>query len=255
MKVRLLSCNFLCIIFLFFSLSAFAEVNLNYKIQYRSVPSALNGLASLAYENLLWGRPDKAMPFYGYYKVGVVAGGSPTLGAFLEVAPIAPLVLKYQKSMTYRFLKSSVFNCETVYCFGSVERNDFSIQLAAGSGKLVAVSSYLWRDLRVPESSNPVLAEQELFTAMSGTHSYNELGLTIGYVLDDASIFGVHYTAGFISQGSRRSAAIYGIYHWKWNDFDLTAGAGRYETDQASVSGSGILFVIGKKFGETLSLF
>ena len=39
------------------------------------------------------------------------------------------------------------------------------------------------------------------------------------------------------------------------NIFDLTAGVGSYESDQTAISGNGILFVIGKKFGDSLSLF
>ena len=239
----------------FLSFSAVAEVNSNFKFQFRSKPGATNVLGVLAYDELLWGKFSKDTPLYGYYKLGAVAGGSPTLGAFIEVAPIAPLVFRYQKSITYRFLKSSSFDCATEYCFGAFERNDFSVQLAAGYGRMIGFASYLWRNVNAPDSSNPVVAEQELFTISSGAHSYNEAGLTMGYLLRDSSVVGLNFTSAEISEGSRRSRSIYGIYHWKWNGFDLTAGAGRYDTDQPEVSGSGVLFIIGKKFGESLSLF
>ena len=230
-------------------------MNSSFKFQYRSLPGAANVSANLAYDDLLWGKVSKETPLYGYYKFGAVAGGSPTLGAFIEVAPIAPLVFKYQKSMTYRFLKSSSFDCATAYCFGDLDRSDFSVHLAAGYGRIIGVASYLWRNLNAPESSNPVVAEQELFTMTSGEHSYNEAGLTVGYLLRDSSVVGLVYTSAVISEGNRHSNSIYGIYHWKWNGFDLTTGAGRYDTEQPDVSASGVLFVIGKKFGESLSLF
>lgn len=250
-----MNCNILALLVLFLGLRAIGEVNSSFKFQYRSKPGAMNVSANVAYDDLLWGKFSKETPLYGYYKIGALAGGSPTLGAYIEVAPIAPLVFKYQKSMTYRFLKSSSFGCDTSYCYGTMERSDFSVQLAAGYGRVIGVASVLWRNLTVPESSNPVVAEQELFTLSSGEHSYNETGLTMGYLMRDSSVVGITYSSAVLSEGNRHSSSIYGIYHWKWNGFDVTAGAGRYNTDQPDVSATGVLFVIGKKFGESLSLF
>lgn len=215
----------------------------------------MNVSGVVAYDDLLWGKVSKEAPLYGYYRLGGVAGGSPTLGAFIEVAPIAPLVFRYQKSITYRFLKSSSFDCATTYCFGAFDRSDFSVQLAAGYGRVIGLATYLWRTLNAPESSNPVVAEHELFTVSSGEHTFSEAGLTVGYLLRDSSVVGLTYTSGIISEGNRHSNSVYGIYHWKWKGFDLTAGAGRYDTEQHDVSASGVLFVIGKKFGDSLSLF
>lgn len=255
MKDKLLKCSAILLVLIAFGLSSVAAVNSSYKFSYRSVPSALNFSGQFVYEELLWGKVSKERPFYGFYKVGAVVGGSPTLGAFIELVPVAPLVIKYQQSMTYRFLKSSVFDCTGAYCFGVLNRRDFSVQMAAGYGQIVGVTSYLWRKLNAPESSNPVVAEQELFTTTSGDHSYNELGVTIGYLLNEERVVGVHYTSAEISEGNRRSNSVYGIYHWKWSGLDLTTGAGRYESEQVNISGGGVFFIIGKKFGESLSLF
>lgn len=250
-----MNCKVIWFLFSFLSLTAFAEVNSNFKFQFRSKPGATNIAGVVAYDDLLWGKASKEMPLYGYYRLGAVAGGSPTLGAFIEVAPVAPLVFRYQKSTTYRFLKSSSFDCASAYCFGAFDRSDFSVQLAAGYGPIIGVATYLWRTLNAPESSNAVVAEQELFTLTSGEHSYNEAGLTVGYLLHNSNIVGVTFSSAVVSEGNRQSNSVYGIYRWKWNDFDLTAGAGRYDTEQPDVSGSGVLFVIGKKFGDSLSLF
>lgn len=255
MRGKLLSYKIIIFFAIFFCLNSFAQINYNLKAIYRSTPSASNISGTVAYEKLLWGEANKKQPLYGYYKLGAVLGGSPTAGAFIEFSPVAPLVIKYQKSATYRFTKSSVFDCENVYCYGVLDRSDLSISLAAGHGNVVGLASYLWRDIRTPQSSNLVVAEQELFTTASGNHAYNEMSLTMGYVFDEEKVLGLHYTAAEFSDGYRRSNSIYGIYHWKWNELDFTAGAGRYDTDQAYVSGTGVLFMIGKKFGESLSLF
>lgn len=215
----------------------------------------MNIAGVVAYDDILWGKVSRETPLYGYYRLGALAGGSPTLGAFIEVAPIAPLVFRYQKSITYRFLKSSSFDCENYYCFGAFDRSDFSVQLAAGYGRVVGAVSYLWRNLNAPESSNPVIAEHELFTVSSGEHLYNEAGITVGYLMRDSSVVGLTHMSAVISEGNRHSSSIYGIYHWKWKGYDLTAGAGRYDTEQPDVSAVGVLFVIGKKFGDSLSLF
>lgn len=255
MRAKLLICKLLCFFALLIPTISFAQINYNLKSQYRSTPSALNILGTFSYDKLLWGNVDKQKPLYGYYKLGTVLGGSPTAGIFVELAPLAPLVFKYQRSATYRFTKSAVFDCAEVYCFGVLQRNDLSMTLVGGYENFVGVSSYLWRDINAPSSSNLVVSEQELFTTTPGNHFYNEFTLTLGYLLLEERVLGVFYTAADFSDGNRRSNSVYGIYHWKWNQLDLTIGAGRYETDQPYVSGNGILFVIGKTFGESLSLF
>lgn len=240
---------------LLFCVNSYAQINYKLSAQYRSTPSATNFLGSVAFDGLLWGNVDKQKPLYGYYKLGFTLGGSPTAAAFVEVAPIAPVVFKLQKSSTYRFTKSAVFDCTAVYCFGVLDRTDFSMTAGAAYKNIVGLVSYLWRDIRAPSSENLVVAEQELFTLTPGYHYYNEVSITGGYLFEDKTFLGVHYAAGEISEGRRRSSSVYGIYRWQWNELDLTAGAGSYQTDQAYVSGNGVIFAIGKKFGESLSLF
>lgn len=255
MRGKLLNYKIIVFFALAYSLNSHSQINYNLKAMYRSTPAATNIVGTLIYEKLLWGEVNKKKPLYGYYKLGAVLGGSPTVGAFVEFSPIAPVTLKYQKSITYRFTKSSVFDCEKAYCFGVLDRNDILMSLAAGYDRVVGVASYLWRDIKAPESSNLVMSEQELFLTTPGSHFYNEVSLTAGYLFENKNVLGVHYTAGEISDQNRRSHSLYGIYHWKWNEIDLTVGAGRYDTDQADVAGSGVFFVIGKQFGERLSLF
>lgn len=255
-KVRLAGALRLSVLFtLIFCVNSHAQINYKLSGQYRSTPSATNFLGTVAYDGLLWGNVDRQKPLYGFYKLGLVLGGSPTAAAFVEVAPIAPIVFKLQKSSTYRFTKSAVFDCTTVYCFGVLDRTDFSITMGAGYKNIVGLVSYLWRDIRAPSSANLVVAEQELFTITSGNHYYNEMSITAGYLFEDKTLLGLHYTAGEISEGRRRSNSVYGVYRWQWNELDLTAGVGSYQTDQAYVGGNGVIFAIGKKFGDSLSLF
>ncbi|MEK6628376.1 MAG: hypothetical protein AABY53_07100 [Bdellovibrionota bacterium] len=238
-----------------FCFNSHAQINYKLSGQYRSTPAANNFLGTVAYDGLLWGNVDKQKPLYGFYKVGLVLGGSPTAAAFVEVAPIAPVIFKLQKSSTYRFTKSSTFDCANVYCFGVMDRTDFSVTAGAAYNNIVGLVSYLWRDIRTPSSTNLVVAEQELFTLVPGRHYYNEMSITAGYLFEDKKMLGAAYSAGEISDGRRRSNSVYGFYRWRWNDLDLTAGAGSYQTDQSFVGGNGVIFAIGKKFGESLSLF
>lgn len=255
MKVKLLSSKVIFFAITIFFIFAKAETNYKVLAQYRTVPSALNVLATGSYESLLWGEVDKKKPLYGYYKVGAALGGSPTAAAFLEVAPIAPIVFKIQKSMTYRFTKSQVFDCKNVYCYGVIDRTDASVSAAAGYNGYVGVLSYLWRNLNAPSSENSVMAEQELFLTTSGEHFYNELTLAVGYMLEDKKMIGLYSTAARFSDGDRKSNSLYAVYRWPWQEWDLTGGVGQYRTDEAFVGGQGVIFTIGKKFGESLALF
>lgn len=240
---------------LLFSINSFAQLNYKYVFQFRSVPGAKNFLATAAYDGLLWGNMDKQKPLYGYYKLGVTLGGSPTAAVFAEVAPIAPVIFKLQRSTTYRYLPSQVFDCENVYCYGVLDRTDFSVSMVAGYSNVVGLFSYLWRDLRLPTSSNSVLAEQELVAATGGNQHYNEMSLTLGYLLESKNIVGLHYTAGEFSEANHRSSSLYGVYRCKWRDWELTTGIGSYQSDQDYVGGNGVIFSIGKKIGDSLSLF
>lgn len=263
MKDKLLKFRLIGLGLLLVCKTAFSQVHYKLNAQYRSTPGAKNILGTVAYDGLIWGIADKQNPLYGYYKLGLVAGGAPTVGAFVELAPIAPLVFKFQKSSTYRFLKSSIFDCDQVYCYGTVDRSDASVNLGFGYQRIVGVVSYLSRDIRTPMSSNSVVLELENFTATPGTQNYKEVTLFTGYKIDEAKLLGFHYSAGEISEGHRQVNTLYGIYQWKWHwdhqqedqELDLTFGVGSYQTDQDYVSGNGVLFAIGKKFGESLSLF
>ena len=147
-----------------------------------------------------------------------------------------------------------IFDCKNVFCYGVIECMDVSTKLVFGHGRFVGYGSYLWRSVSLPESSNPVLAEIELVSASPGTHAYNEYSIAAGIKFED-DFAGLIYSSGVFSEGKKRSDSAYAIYNWKLNDFDLSFGAGTYHTDESEVSGSGVIFAISKKFGESLSLF
>lgn len=255
MKVRLLNYKFIFLVLFSIGITLKAEVSYKTALQYRSVPSSTNIIASGAYEGLLWGTIDKKSPMYGFYRVGAVLGGSPTAGVFAEVAPIAPIVFKLQQSMTYRFTKSQIFDCSSVYCHGVTNRTDASVSLAGGYQEFVVVASYLWRNITLPQSENSVMSELELFLSTPGQHFYNEMTVAVGYQLDEKKTLGLLHTSGRFSDGDRKSSSFYAVYRFPWQDWDLVAGVGNYTTDQAYVGGQGVIFSIGKKFGESLSLF
>lgn len=255
MKVKLLNYKFTFLLATLLGIFAQAEVTYKATAAYRSVPSSANIVTNGAYEGLLWGKVDKQNPMYGYYRVGVVLGLAPTTAVFAEVAPIAPLVFKLQQSMTYRFAKSQIFDCKTVYCFGVANRTDATVSLAGAYQGFVGAATYLWRNLTLPSSENSVMSELELFLTTPGEHFYNEMTVTVGYQLEDKKIIGLHHTSGRFSDGDRKSSSLYAVYRFPWQDWDLAAGVGSYTTDQAYVGGQGVVFSIGKKFGESLSLF
>lgn len=238
-----------------FSFSTLAQTNASISAGFRSVPPGSNIVASLAHDELLWGEVSPDKPIYGYYRAGIIAGGTPTAAAFFQFAPIAPLVFEIQRGSAYRFSKSPVFDCNQAYCFGVAQRTDVSVKLGAGYKDYIGYLAYLWRDVTLPDSSGPVTAELELMTATPGNHFYRQLDIAWGLKLSGERFVGVLHTEAQFSQNEKRSDSTYILYRWKWNAMDLTAGAGSYNTDEKSVGGSGAVFVITKKFGESLSLF
>lgn len=255
MKGKLSNFSGLLLIIFFFSQESFAQVQQRYTVSYRTNPAGINAVGSLTYSGLMWGKKEKGNPLYGYYKIGGQLGGAPTAAVFLEVAPIAPVVFEVQKSATYRFLNSSVFDCNNFYCFGVTERTDYSVRAAGKYQDFVLLGSYMWRDIKVPESSKPVMLELENFTVLSGNHKFNEASIFGGYIIWTGDTAGVAYTQGEFSDLSRKYNSIYGIYHWKKDGIAYTAGVGNFNTDQPNLSGGSIIFSIGKTIGESLSLF
>lgn len=256
MKARSLKSRFLLFIFIVMSAaSAKTEMNLSLKGSYRSDPAGQNIQAIAGYDGLLWGEVNKEIPLYGYYRLGASVGGTPTAAAFIEVAPIAPLIFKLQQASTYRFLESSVFDCKKLYCFGVMDRTDISVTAVGAYGNILGMISYLWRDIRTPSGFGPVVSELEYFSLPEGRHNYGEWNAALGYKLDDDTIIGLQYTAGRVSSGDKQFSSIYGVYQWRWAELDWTAGAGHFASDEVGVTGTGVILTIGKKFGDTLSLF
>lgn len=241
---------------LLFSLQVKAKWNGGVDAGYRSLPAGLNASATLAHDNLLWGEYNKTEPLYGYSRVGLSLGGSPTAAAFVQLAPIAPLIFELQKSASYRYIKSSTFDCEKFYCYGNVDRTEMTVTLLGGYDKFVALASYMWREIRVPDSSNQVVAELEYFTLPANqTHTYHEVNLILGYNINEEQSVALAYTSSSVSYRDFKADSIYALYRMKYMQVDLTFGAGTYNSDQPDVAGNGVVFAIGKKFGESLSLF
>lgn len=242
------------IIFLI-SFVAQAELQQKYSISYRTTPAGLNPMASLSYDSLLWGDGNKQNPLFGFYKFGIQLAGAPTANVFVELAPIAPLVFSVNKSLSYRFLNSSVFDCNRFYCFGSIDRTDYLIKAAAKFNNIAFVGSYMWRELSTPDSSKPIMLELENFSVLNGNHKYNEFVFFTGYQRPTDDMLGVLYINGKLPDLSLASNSVYAVYHWKHNELSYTVGLGNYSTDQANVGGTSMIFSIGKTIGESLSLF
>lgn len=255
MKAKLLISRILLVILMLAPVAARSEVNFSLKGSYRSDPAGQNVQATAAYEGLLWGEVDKEMPLYGYYRLGASAGGTPTAAAFVEVAPVAPLIFKLQQASTYRFLESSVFDCKSRYCFGVVDRTDMSVTALGGYGDILGMVSYVWRDIRTPRGFGPVAAELEYFSVSEGRHNYGEWNVAVGYMVSEEITAGLQYTSGRISDGDKEFSSLYGVCQWPWLNLDWTAGVGRFSSDEPGITGNGVVLTIGKKFGETLSLF
>lgn len=232
-----------------------AEFQQKYSLSYRTTPAGLNPMASLSTDRLLWGSGDKQTPFYGFYKIGIQVAGAPTANIFIELAPIAPLVFSVNKSLSYRFLNSSVFDCNRFYCFGSIDRTDYLIKTAAKFYDFAFVGSYMWRELTAPDSSKSVMLELENFSVLNGKHKYAEFVLFAGYQRPVGDTLGVLYINGKLPDLNLVSNSIYGVYHWKYRELSYTIGLGNYNTDQANIGGTSVLFSIGKTIGESLSLF
>lgn len=240
--------------FLLFSFPVAAEWNESISAGYRSVPQGQNFQGTIAYDRLLWGEVNREKPLYGYVRAGVRVGGAPTGAVFLQVAPVAPLIFEVQKGATYRYTPSNIFDCKNIFCYGVTERTDVSAKLAFGSGSFVGYASYLWRSITLPESSNPVLAEIELVMASKGNHGYNEYSIAAGVKFAD-DFAGLIYSRGIFSENKKRSESAYAVYSWKFNEFELSTGAGTCNSDESGVSGSGVFLAMSRKFGESLSLF
>ena len=119
----------LILIAVLFSFPTFAELNAKIDLSLRTKPLQYNGGLTGAYDGRLWGEVDRTKGLYGFYRVGARLGGSPTAAAFVQVAPIAPVIFEIQKGTTYRFIKTSATDCDTYECLHRIDRTDYSMRL------------------------------------------------------------------------------------------------------------------------------
>ncbi len=249
--------NFLITFFFFSSLSIISHAETHYLLDasLRTQPSAKNLVGTAAYDGMLWGVADKKNPLYGYYRVGLRAGGNPSYAAFLQIAPVAPLIFEIQRGDTHRFFDISSINCDLVECKGKVERTDYSIRLLAAYESIFFSGTALWRELRTSNNSKLVGLENELFVVTSGFHRYFESNITLGYQLPGEHLAGVTYTSGLLSEGDRKISTVYGFYQLPYKGFSVTLGAGEYKSDAPDQDGFSGVLLISKEWGEKLSLY
>jgi len=238
-----------------FSIVSLAETNYTIDIRARTRPSSLNPVASAAYDGMLWGQASKEKPLYGYYRVGAKVGGSPTYAAFLQVAPIAPLIFEVQRGNTHRFLNINTIDCNLADCKGKVERTDYTVRLLAAYQNIVFAGNATWRELRSQDGSKPVGLELEYFTASPGFHRYFETAATLGYKLPEDRLVGITAINGHLSEGDKKMSSIYGIYRFLYQDFTWTVGAGQYRSDEPDQNGISGILLFTKTWGEKLSLY
>jgi hypothetical protein len=203
-----------------------AGTHYNFNAAFRTDPRANNLTATMAYDGLLRGEASPATPFYSYYRVGAKLGGSPTAAAFLQYAPVAPLIFEVQQSTTQRFMKSSIskVDCNLYECQGNVNRTDYIVKAIVAYQKVFLLQNLLWRNLKTADVNRPVFLEQENFIISPGTKSYYEATTTIGYRL-------------------------------KYQGFNILLGAGDYRSDQPEMNSNAAVAAISYSFGESLSLF
>lgn len=240
---------------LMISASAMAEVNYSLTYQGRSYPTANNLVGTISYDGMLWGKFSKEDPSYGYFRIGEKAGGAPSYAAYLQVAPIAPIVFEIQRSYTHRFTKISILDCDAVKCDGRVTRTDYSIRAAAALKNFIFLGNATWREIETPEANTAVGLEFELFTVSPGTHQYFETVLLAGYQLPENHIVGLLAINGELKNQNRKSSSAYVVYRFPWREYAVSTGAGNYTSNENDKSDFSAILSVSRNWGESLSLF
>ncbi len=252
-KIKITAATFIFTFFHFFPANAAIHYSLN--VVARSKPAVVNPTGTVAYDGMLWGESSKENPKYGYYRIGARAGGNPSLGAFIQVAPIAPLVFEVSRGITNRVLQISTIDCNTVSCKGQIDRTDYIIRAVAAKSSFVFLANANWREIRTANVSQFVGLEAEFFTVTPGFHRYFETSFTLGYKLSENDLVGVIFNNGEISEGNRKSSSIHAVYRSKWDEYNWALGAGNYKSDMPNQDGLSLIFSLTRNFGERLSLF
>jgi len=239
----------------FFALTSFAEFHYELEGLLRTDPRAMNMTVTAAYDHLLRVEFSKENPFYSYGRAGVIAGGSPSLAAFLEYAPVAPLIFSVQKSFTHRFQDASRFDCETIQCKKNIDRTDYSVRGVVGYQKFFFSQSYLWRELKTDSDPLPIYLEQERAVVPEGFHRFTESTSVLGYQISDEQIAGAFYTATWVSEGNFHSHTASAFFRQNCGEFSLTFGVSQYKYEQFDIQGPAGFITLNFEQGKKLSLF
>lgn len=232
-----------------------AEVHTNVEGSLRTDPRAMNLTATVAYDHLLRGEASKENPFYSYARLGLIVGGSPSVGAYLDYAPIAPLIFSVQKNHTHRFQKASRFDCENFQCQKNIDRTDYSVRGIVAYEKLFFTQSYTWRELRTDGDVHGFYIEQEHFVVTPGFHRFTEASSILGYQISDEQQAGILYVSNELSEGHDRSHTASAFFRQQWGEFAFTFGISQYKYEQFDSKGPAGFITIDWDRGKKLSLF
>lgn len=235
--------------------NAWASWNGNADFSFRTDPRAMNLTGSIAYDQLLRGEASKENPFYSYARLGFIAGGCPSIGAYLDYAPIAPLIFSVQKGYTHRFHNNSRVDCQSYQCQKNVDRTDYSVRGIVAYEKFFFTQNYIWREIKTDEDLNRMYLEQEHFVAPSGFHRFTEANSILGYMISDQQQAGFLYTTNRLSEGGFRSHTASVFFRQKWGDLSLTAGVSQYKNEQFDIEGPAGFISLKFDQGKKLSLF
>lgn len=237
------------------SLWAQAEISYELEAALRTDPRAMNMTAKFNYDHLLRGEFSKEDPFYSYARAGFIGGGSPTFGAFVEYAPVAPLVFSVQKDWTHRFQKMGRFDCETSQCQKNIDRTDYSARVIVGYQKFFFSQSYTFRELKTDSDSQPIFLEQERALVPSGFHRFQKVTSIVGYQISEEQMAGVLYAGTWLSETADRSHTASVFFRQECGDFSLTFGLSQYKYEQFDIQGPAGFISLNFSQGQKLSLF
>ena len=246
--------NLILIFAALYALKSFGNLDYDLRFTSRSYPQGMAFQSDIGYGHKLWGSGDV---MYGYIRPGInfqASGVVNYAAAQLDFYPVSFLGFSVGKTYGNRsFDKFQGFDCETLSCENSIEKNHLAVNLALGFKNLKLINLFKRQDFE-NESPNQFFAEE--FSNLVGFED-DELTTNItflAYEFNKNFLLGLFHMYNKMDKTAQRSRTNLIMANFISGNFTYQTGIGTFN-NRNDIDHFSALFIINWKGAKGLRLF
>lgn len=167
-----------------------------FSVDFRNYPSGFSAGVESKLTQYLWGEQahqEKADSIlYGIIQEHLQVASHGLIGGVISLYPISFIRLRTSKSIVSRYYETSTLPCKSIYCYGNIQRDNYSISIALGYENYIFVPELEMSHQKPQSNLKNYGSEDEILVGRAGGDEIKTVSHFIGYKNNLKSIVGLY---------------------------------------------------------------